>query len=241
MDSTTSEAEATLPNQPKERNTTKNEEEDASEENIEHMDIINERESSRRESKFSKWENDSESEENRVAVAGPKVIDIRPCPLRFIAPCDWLGPSENPNDMIIHCLQIHPANIFLSATQKLLVSRFSVLIPRKYFILFCHLENMFRLTWDLNVDTRVMRFGMYFLHDFGLDLEYVYEIDFLHGRKKVIKLKGPCYYLPNEEDMFLKKNYFSLPYDMVRKYCDVDGSLTFTVKISKETQMEADV
>lgn len=191
------------------------------------------RNSSDTESAISDWEYGSDSC-NSTCTDKSKEIDIRPCPLRFIALCKWSGPSENPHDMILHCLQEHSKNIFLSDTQKFLVTKFSELIPRKYFIIFCEHSNMFRFTWDLDVPMGSMRFGIYFLYDFGLDLQYVYEIDFLYGRKKMIKLKGPCYYLPDEEEMFLKKIYFTLPFDLVKKYCNSEGNLTFSVKISKD-------
>lgn len=205
----------------------------------EHTSNINDKkDDSETESATSSWEYNSEPDQNESPAL--ELVAIRPCPLRFSKPCNWSGPIENPEEMIEHCFQTHPKNIFISDNQKLTVSSFKDLVPRKYHILFCELDNIFRLTWDLDVPTRFMRFGVYFLYDFGLDVEYVFEIDFLHARKKVIKLKGPCYYLENEDVMFLEKIYFTLPYDMMKKYCDSEGSLTFTVKIYVENQIDDD-
>lgn len=206
---------------------------ETTEEELHTSNIKDEKDKSETESATSSWEYNSEPDHNGSPVQ--EVPDTRQCPLSFSNPCNWSGPIENPEGMIKHCLQAHPKNIFVSDNQKLTVSRFNELVPRKYYILFCELDNIFRLTWDLNVTTRLMRFGVYFLYDFELDVEYVFEIDFLHARKKVIKLKGPCYHLENEDDIFLEKIYFTLPYDMMKNYCDSEGSLTFTVKIYVES------
>lgn len=177
--------------------------------------------------------------EDDLLVASVTVRDLRTCPLKFIKACNWTGSKTNVTDMISHCLKEHSKNTFISDTQKFTVSNFNVqLIPRKYFILFCELGNIFRFTWDLDEITLCMRFGLYFLFDFGIDVEYVYEIDFLYGRKKIIKLRGPSFHLPDEETMFLDKNYFTLPYGLVKKYCDSEGNLVFTVKIICEGKNE---
>lgn len=175
--------------------------------------------------------NESKNEEIAIKIDE----DAKLCPLRFVSPCHWLGTSEDSQDIIAHCLEVHPANFFMSHSEKLFVSKFDKLIPRKYFIIFCELGNMFRLTWDLDARTRMMRFGMYFLYDFDDGARYVFEVDFLNGRKKVVKIRGPCVFLADEEEMFHKTNYFTLHYDMIKKYCDSDGSLSFNVNIMKES------
>lgn len=221
------------------RNVYKTEQAEQTKVEIENTNLSNDKkDSSETESATSPWEYNTESDHD--GSPAKDLVDTRPCPLKFVKPCNWFGPIDNPNDMIEHCLEKHSKNVFISDNQKLTVSNFIELVPRKYYILFCELNNIFRLTWDLDVATKLIRFGVYFLYDFELDVEYVYEIDFLHSRKKVIKLKGPCYHLYDEEEMFLEKIYFTLPYDMVKKYCDSDGSLTFTVKISMESQLDED-
>ncbi|XP_018573222.1 putative E3 ubiquitin-protein ligase SINA-like 9 [Anoplophora glabripennis] len=158
-------------------------------------------------------------------------FSVVPCALRFNG-CRWQGDKS---EMIAHCRTHHRYNIFFTTRQKFRSSRFRNRIDRIYYIVFYVFNNLFRCTWDLDSETGLMRFAVYCLGKplgkdrFGFEMSYLQR----DGNTKVVTVIAPCYPLEDDSEMFLKGRHFVMHHELVKRHCDEDGTLNYSVNIFK--------
>ncbi|XP_056631305.1 probable E3 ubiquitin-protein ligase sinah isoform X1 [Diorhabda sublineata] len=158
------------------------------------------------------------------------------CPLRFNE-CEWRGSKS---EILDHCRNLHPDNLFFENKQKLKVTNFYNIMNRNYFILFYIFDTVFRCTWDLIEDSGTVRFAVYVLNKPSKLRQYSFKITVFDTQTnmEVITLMGPCYYLKDDNLKFLGKKYLSSNHDYFKGFCDNNGDLNYAITIINNIRNE---
>nr|CAH7747527.1 unnamed protein product [Callosobruchus chinensis] len=142
------------------------------------------------------------------------------CPLRFNN-CEWSGRRAQ---LVSHCLNTHPMNIYFTVTQQLLVQDFTDLRDRQFFMLFNVFDSWFRFNWALDSNTGTLLFSMYRLGTKPTQVKFGYEIKVTHptrhGQRMV--LRGSCHRLEDEGVVFMPDKHIYADYDMACAKADLD-------------------
>lgn len=156
------------------------------------------------------------------------------CPLKVIDNCEWRGHLT---DVIRHCKDKHPSNVYITSMQKLTCTDFlkrDVQI-RCYYILFKAYEEIFKVALQINYQTNIMKWCVYHLASYTDEsaTNYSYEIE-IDDRNSLIErkisFKSPCQPIKPIEDTFSNQHCLITHYDMIKNFC-VDDDLIYTVKI----------
>lgn len=155
------------------------------------------------------------------------------CPLRRNC-CDWFGKRSQ---VLQHLRANHAANIYLSVPQKLQISRFSVdKIDRKYYVIFHTFNNFFRCTLELTQETGVVKIGVFQLEPVFQKSEFRFEVIIHKGKKEYLNKSRIARCLTEDDScMFFKPEYVTYEYEMVKRYCDKDGRLVYSINIILES------
>ncbi|KAG5858302.1 E3 ubiquitin-protein ligase SINA-like, partial [Gonioctena quinquepunctata] len=151
------------------------------------------------------------------------------CPLRFNN-CRWRGKIPK---MLDHCREEHPDNIIFKNKQKLMVSNFTEPMNRNYHIIFSVFDTMFRCTWGLSRESGDMRLAVYHIGSPMIHEQYSFEFSILSGFKntEVLTMKGPCFQMDSDYEIFMEKKYFSTNHSSIKRFCDEDGDLQYSVTV----------
>lgn len=162
------------------------------------------------------------------------VHSTRKCPLTAMNECGWEGQLK---DVVKHCKDEHPNNIYVSNRQKLSCKNF--LKPSqnlcKYHIIFEAYGELFKCVLKIDWGCKMMKFCVFYLGQKELTSRYSYQIEF-ENRKKLyqkICLKAPCEIAVPDEEFEKFSNFLLLNCDMVKAYCS-GKDLFYTLKIYKK-------
>ncbi|KAG5885867.1 hypothetical protein JTB14_013878 [Gonioctena quinquepunctata] len=132
-----------------------------------------------------------------------------------------------------HCREKHPDNIFFKNKQKLMVFNFAEPMNRNYYIILSVFDTLFRCTWDISRESGDMRLAVYHIGSPLIHDQYSFEISILSGFKNtdVITMKGACFQMDSDYEIFMEKKYLSTNHSSIKGFCDEDGDLQYSVTV----------
>jgi len=161
------------------------------------------------------------------------------CPFRTYDNCTWVGFATKLKN---HCLKKHRNNFYSREKQKFLAKNFIEIKSYHYiYVLIYAYNEYFRLTWELDDDTGITRWALYFMGTRENAKKFSYKIEFpkesdaeYDDISKSITWKSPCDILPKDDaEKFVGHNYLMVHRDLLNKYCEQNGDLNYTATIYK--------
>lgn len=163
------------------------------------------------------------------------------CPLKVIDNCEWRGHLT---DVIRHCKDKHPANVYITSKQKLTCKNFLIREEtiRSYHILFRSYEEIFKVTLQINYETNIMKWCVYHLASYTNEsaANYSYEIEIDDRNSSIerkISLKSSCQPMKPIEDTFSNEFCLITHYDMIKQFC-IDDDFIYTINIYNNSTLE---
>nr|CAI5817341.1 unnamed protein product [Callosobruchus analis] len=156
------------------------------------------------------------------------------CPLKHIG-CRWSGKES---EVIHHCNNYHPNNIFQTMSQAFHLRRFNILEEKRVFLLFSAYKYLFRFNWKLDRKRDTFVVAIYFLGTPPLHLMFDYQISFSSKPNpgyydSSIKVEGPIHKLEDDRCMFMINKYTKLSFEQLCSMCDEEGNLYYTLECEK--------
>lgn len=154
----------------------------------------------------------------------------RKCPLRFNNYCKWQGRKL---ELVLHCKKEHATNIYFEEHKTFKCKDFNTNTSKKYYILFCVYDEIFRCSLDINEEKGNVRFGVYSMNKLRTVMKYIFDLSIMYGDtlKEAVTVRGPCVHLTDDAQRFEKDKYIMFKYNMMKDFCNENGELLYQIKI----------
>lgn len=159
------------------------------------------------------------------------LFGFKACPLRMIDDCQWMGQPKN---IVVHCMERHPTNVYTSRLQKLRFENFALQDSGKSacHVLFAVFNELFRCSWEMDFANELMKWCVYHLGRARYSKQYAYEIGFAREGENANDrwLRAPCIPAGENNGEIDDEDCLIVHSDVLKKYC-VGNDLTYTITI----------
>ncbi|XP_030749473.1 E3 ubiquitin-protein ligase SIAH1-like [Sitophilus oryzae] len=166
------------------------------------------------------------------------------CPFKTYDHCKWTGYMKKLEN---HCMRKHTNNFYSKEKQKFISKSFKEVDSYYYIYVIIHAyDEFFRLTWELDDETGITKWAIYFMGTKEMAEKFTYKIEFTgisnseySNTAKNIVWKSPCSVLPDVESVkFVGNDYLMVHRDLLNTFCDENGDLNYTTFIYKSESLK---
>ncbi|KAJ8970139.1 hypothetical protein NQ317_013585 [Molorchus minor] len=163
------------------------------------------------------------------------IYATRPCPFKHYDNCHW---KDTATKLKAHLIRKHPNNFYTKEKQRFLAQNFRSIASYHYiYVVIYAFKDFFRLTWEMNDDTGMTRWAIYYMGPPEQAKKYSYKIEFprepfYDDHISSIVWKSPCDSMPEDESKkFVEYNCLHVHRDLLKSYCEPNGDLNYKVSI----------